>query len=84
MIGQNIGLKYLIPLALAELEKNILAAGDFYEGDLLKAVLTCNQEFWENDHQLFSDLKKIISENIELLQTMEPEILAEFVKIKTN
>ena len=84
MIGQNIGLKYLIPLALEELEKNILAAGDFYEGDLLKAVLTCNQEFWENDHQLFSDLKKIISENIELLQTMEPEILAEFVKIKTN
>lgn len=53
MVGQNIGLKYLIPLALEELEKNILAAGDFYEDDLLKAVLTFNHEFWENNHQLF-------------------------------
>ena len=41
MIGQNIGLKYLVPRALEVLRKNPLAAGDFYEGDLLSAVIRC-------------------------------------------
>lgn len=40
MIGQQIGLPYLIPLAIEELSKNLLVEGDFYEGDLLK---TCWQ-----------------------------------------
>ncbi|MBW8637793.1 hypothetical protein K1W69_11395 [Hoeflea sp. WL0058] len=41
MIGQNIGLKYLVPKALEVLRKDPLAAGDFYEGDLLRAVIRC-------------------------------------------
>ncbi len=48
MIGQNIGLKFLIPLALDILENNILAEGNFYEGDLLLAVLTSEKHFWES------------------------------------
>jgi hypothetical protein len=36
MIGQNIGLPYLLPLALERLEENTWAAGDMYPGDLLK------------------------------------------------
>jgi hypothetical protein len=39
MIGQKIGLNYLMPLALKELEENILAEGDLYEGDLLSNVV---------------------------------------------
>lgn len=35
MIGQNIGLDYLIPLALEHLQQNPLVAGDFFPGDLL-------------------------------------------------
>ena len=46
LIGQDLGLKYLIPLALDVLAENILAEGDFYEGDLLKAVLTCDPAYW--------------------------------------
>jgi len=47
MIGQNISLEYLMPLAILELSKNILAEGDFYEGDLLKAVLSAEGGFWK-------------------------------------
>ena len=45
MIGQNIGLKFLIPLALEKLRQDILSEGDYYIGDLLKAVLTSETEF---------------------------------------
>lgn len=46
MIGQSIGLKFLLPLAIAELTKNILSEGHFYEGDLLKSVLTSDKNYW--------------------------------------
>ena len=49
MISQNIGLLYLIPLAIEELRKDPRAEGDFHPGDLLKAVLTADPKFWQ-DH----------------------------------
>ena len=48
MIGQNVGLQYLIPLALEELRRDPLVQGDFYPGDLLKSVLSADPEFWRN------------------------------------
>lgn len=38
MLGQSIGAKYLLPKAIEVLRKNPLAAGDFFEGDLLVAI----------------------------------------------
>ncbi len=35
MVGQKIGLPHLLPLAIAVLEREPLAEGDFYPGDLL-------------------------------------------------
>lgn len=46
MIGQNIGLQYLIPLALDRLTRNLFVAGDFYRGDLLGVVLRAERAFW--------------------------------------
>lgn len=39
LIGQGIGLAYLIPISLEALERDALSEGDFYPGDLLSAVL---------------------------------------------
>ena len=52
MIGQSMHIKYLIPLAIAQLRKNILSQRHFYPGDLLKAVLDSDKRYWlENkDH----------------------------------
>lgn len=42
MIGQQIGLQYLLPRAIALLSADPLTEGDFYPGDLLKVVLRAN------------------------------------------
>jgi hypothetical protein len=39
MIGQQIGLPHLVPLAVAVLEREPLAEGDYYPGDLLANVI---------------------------------------------
>jgi hypothetical protein len=46
MIGLQVGLRYLIPLAVEQLSENPLAAGGFYPGDLLRAVLTIDPGYW--------------------------------------
>jgi len=56
MIGQEIGLKYLIPSAIEILEREPLAEGDYYPGDLLKMVLTINNNFWANNPEIFQKM----------------------------
>src|SRR5438046_2491656 len=43
MIGQKIGLPYLLPRAIAVLEREPLVDGDFYPGDLLANAIACNE-----------------------------------------
>lgn len=78
MIGQNISLEYLMPLAVLELSKNILAEGDFYPGDLLKAVLSAEGGFWEKHpgmHErvamLFRQSQGVIEESMNKKELMK-------------
>ena len=48
MIGQQISLGYLIPIAIEHLEREPLAEADCYPGDLLGAVLSANDSFWQS------------------------------------
>lgn len=56
MIGQNLSLEYLIPLAIEQLQLDPLAAGDFYEGDLLASVLKVESDFWQKQ----PDLRRVV------------------------
>jgi len=47
LISQNIGLPYLVPVALNILSENPFAEGDLYPGDLLFNVLTCEIDYWK-------------------------------------
>lgn len=49
MIGQQISLDYLIPLAIEVLTIDLFAEGDFFKGDLLRNVLAIDTEFWNNN-----------------------------------
>ena len=60
MIGQKIGLRWLMPLALDVLEKDPLAEGDFSTGDLLSAVLRPTDEYWAGEPQLRSRLSAVL------------------------
>ena len=46
LIGQSESLPVLVPLALTRLQKDPLAEGDFYPGDLLASLLRLDRSFW--------------------------------------
>lgn len=56
LIGQNIGLPYLVPIAIDFLKTDVLIEGDLYPGDLLDSVLSIEKTFWTQ--QL--DLKRVL------------------------
>jgi hypothetical protein len=52
MLGQNIGSRYLVPIALEHLEVEPFVEGDFYPGDLLCNVLSLPRSFWADNPSL--------------------------------
>jgi hypothetical protein len=72
MIGQGIGLPYLVPLALEHLRKDALAEGDFYPGDLLKSVLTADQMFWREHSQWRDEVREIAARTLARLHSLSP------------
>lgn len=60
MIGQEIGLYFLMPLAIEALTVNLFAEGDYYEGDLLKSVLNVNTKFWDDNKDYWQQLNKLV------------------------
>lgn len=81
MIGQSIGLNYLIPIALEFLNWNIFTDGDFHKGDLLKAVLKVEAVFWKEEKKMFKEFKRIIKDNENLLQKEGVDFLNDFNKL---
>ncbi len=71
MIGQNVGLPFLIPLAIEQLEKNILAEGDFYEGDLLKNVLSSDPEYWKSEKTNWQTVTELFLSNEQTLNEFD-------------
>lgn len=60
MIGQEIGLPYLIPLAIEKLTENVFVEGNYYPGDLLKTVLDVNISFWKNNKEHWLTLHHLL------------------------
>lgn len=74
MIGQGIGLKYLIPISLEILSENLFAEGDYYEGDLLSAVLSVDPKFWSSNANYWNLLENLIADKL-------PEIEARRINV---
>jgi hypothetical protein len=60
LIGQSLGLRFLVPLALEHLVAHPLAAGDFYPGDLLKNVTGVDESFWDDHPELRRQLVGVL------------------------
>lgn len=73
MVGQNIGVKYLLPLALDILETKPLVEGNFYQGDLLKAVIELPYQYWSDDPESFARMHQIGLEALKLLRGLLPQ-----------
>jgi hypothetical protein len=60
MIGQKFGLPYLIPLAIERLQFDIFVDTEYYEGDLLAAVLDVNVDFWKSNPAYWKQVELLI------------------------
>ena len=74
MIGQEIGLYFLIPLAIETLADNLFAEGDMYEGDLLKNVLDLDTKFWDDNKNYWQPLNEIIKDRRQEIAKMKFDI----------
>ena len=75
LIGQSIGLKFLVPVALDILAVNPLAEGDMYKGDLLASVATVPDKFWQQNTELNNQLVEIKSELEIIIGTITEELV---------
>lgn len=69
LISQNIGIEFLISIALEKLEENIIIEGNLYEGDLLDSVSKISPEFWKKNKIEFEKFKIIVKKNREKIET---------------
>ena len=78
MIGQNLSLDHLMPIAIDRLEENPLSEGDFYPGDLLQNVIRCRD--WMALHpEIRERLVKVVNRAIPELKSEEEELRLLFV-----
>lgn len=74
LIGQDVGLPYLLPLALEVLRDNPMAEGDMYEGDLLAAVLTRSPAVWAESSGLGRELRAIVLQLTDLPPDLQQKV----------
>jgi CDI immunity proteins len=77
-IGQQIGLEYLVPLALDRLHDDPFVEGAYYPCDLLVNVLGAEARFWQSHPELRAQLVAITERAISLFPTV-PDIASKTV-----
>ena len=84
MIGQQIGLRHLVPIALQHLRDDLLAEGDHYPGALLAAVLRVNSDFWQQtpdlNHELGHVVDALTHDRTADIDPSVKELIAEFAR----
>ncbi len=74
MIIQAVGLKYLLTEEIELLSKNLLTEGNYYEGDLLNAVLKINAEQWRQLAEHWHKVDLLIKDQLNYLRTIRPKL----------
>jgi hypothetical protein len=59
MIGRQLSLRSLVPIAIEILEENPLAEAGYYPGDLLQAVLEVDKQYWRSNRAQWDAVKEI-------------------------
>lgn len=67
LVGQNIGLRYLMPIVFDILRRDPLAEGMHYPGDLLSATLRADPTFYRENRSAGAEIQEIAQRAIETL-----------------
>jgi hypothetical protein len=82
MIGQQVALNRLVPIALDRLRPDPLTEGDCYPGDLLASTLRVDAAFWKRSPDLEVELRKLTKDLRERTE-LEPglrELIKTFIQ----
>lgn len=60
MLGQNIGSRFLVPLAVNFLADNPLEGGTMSDGALMRSLLRLPREFWQTHPDLWWDAREVV------------------------
>jgi hypothetical protein len=82
LVAQRVGLDVVVPVALARLEQDPLAEGDFYPGDLLAAVLRVPGTYWQSRPSEAARLRTIADSAD--LDELDPETRSEIVAFRDS
>ena len=74
MIGQEIGLTFLLVLAIEILKENLLAEGNYYEGDLLNAIFHVKPQNWKGNHENWIQIDELIKDRLNELRQYKPRL----------
>lgn len=80
LTGQRVGLKYILPLAIAILMNNPLAEIRFFEGDLLECVLRLSPDDWKDNPNELREIISIIRTNRASFQGEIADMADRFLK----
>ena len=75
LIGQKIGFKFLVPVALDILAVNPLAEGEMYKGDLLANIAAIPDSFWQQNPELNNQVVEIKNELEIIMGTITEELV---------
>jgi len=76
LLGQKIGVKYLLHKAIKLLKGKILSEGDFFPGDLLVSVLRLDIADWRSNAELQREFDALLANNkSEIIATGDKEII---------
>ncbi len=75
LIGQDIGIRFLMPLALEALETDPLTEAEYYPGDLLSAAMKVGTEYWAS-HKVERErlLRAAALASQRIAESMEPMV----------
>ena len=74
LLGQEVGTRFLLPIALELLELNPLIEGDYYAGDLLANVLRLQAPFWKGEGTSLERASAVARRALAVLSTSEESL----------
>jgi hypothetical protein len=77
LIGRQLSLRNLVPVAIEVLQENPLAEGRYYPGDLLQAVLEVDRQYWRSNREQWEAVSEI-AESVAFAQMKLSEALLRF------
>lgn len=80
LVGQKVGLKYILPMAVAILKKDPMAEIRFFEGDLLECVLRLSPADWSENSDELREFRSIILANRSSFNDKIAEKVNDFLK----